>query len=143
MKIAMYNLYFAMYNVIHRPRPVPARLSGHTAHTAHTLIQRIQPYSSYIIHRHTPSLCVPARSSSIVLGRRGSCQYDPIVPARHGSCQDDPSCQHDADRARTIPSCWHVPVVLAHSRASKMRIVLAQKIVPARSHRADSFPGLW
>ena len=54
IKIVMYNLYFVMYTAIHPPRTVPARLSRHTAHT---VIQRIQLYSVYIIHRHTASLC--------------------------------------------------------------------------------------
>ena len=48
------NLLYRLYIIhIQPPLLVPARLSRYTAHTAHTAIQ---PYTPYIIQRHTASL---------------------------------------------------------------------------------------
>ena len=48
------NSLYGLYTIgIQRTRLVPARLSRYTAHTAHTAIQ---PYTPYIIQRHTASL---------------------------------------------------------------------------------------
>ena len=50
------NLLYRLYIIhIQPPLLVPARLSRYTAHTAHTAIQ---PYTPYIIQRHTASLSV-------------------------------------------------------------------------------------
>ena len=48
------NLLYRLYTTgIQPPLLVTARLSRYTAHTAHTAIQ---PYTPYIIQRHTASL---------------------------------------------------------------------------------------
>ena len=48
------NPLYRLYTTgIQPPLLVPARLSRYTAHTAHTAIQ---PYTPYIIQRHTASL---------------------------------------------------------------------------------------
>ena len=48
------NLLYRLYIIhIQPPLLVTARLSRYTAHTAHTAIQ---PYTPYIIQRHTASL---------------------------------------------------------------------------------------
>ena len=50
------NPLYRLYTTgIQPPLLVPARLSRYTAHTAHTAIQ---PYTPYIIQRHTASLSV-------------------------------------------------------------------------------------
>ena len=51
------NPLYRLYTTgIQPPLLVPARLSRYTAHTAHTAIQ---PYTPYIIQRHTASLRLP------------------------------------------------------------------------------------
>ena len=57
------NLLYRLYIIhIQPPLLVTARLSRYTAHTAHTAIQ---PYTPYIIQRHTASLrCGPGASEA-------------------------------------------------------------------------------
>ena len=53
------NLLYRLYIIhIQPPLLVTARLSRYTAHTAHTAIQ---PYTPYIIQRHTASLSRPVQ----------------------------------------------------------------------------------
>ena len=66
----LYRLYFIR---IQPPRIVTARLSRYTAHTAYTAIQ---PYTPYIIQRHTASLRPPSRNLE---PRNLSAVYHPLV----------------------------------------------------------------
>ena len=84
------NSLYRLYTTgIQPPLLVPARLSRYTAHTAHTAIQ---PYTPYIIQRHTASLW-----SRNVL----NLSFTPVSPA---NLAEQPNCCLKAGSKRASPS---------------------------------------